>query len=544
VAARSEGQVLERHWKSGRGYALRVRAYGARHYLTLGSERDGWDRRRAEEELENVLADVRRGIWVPPQKKKRRRAEQRVGGPAEAPIFGPFARGLVASRKGQVSENTTSYEEWALGHLLPYFAEWPVNEIQVEAVDDYRLHKVSESEARAAAIQRRKPQLDARGHLLRPLSPASINKTINFLQWVLSVALEYGHVSENAAVGRRRRLRAPRPRPVHLDTAGQIEALLEAAAELDRDHRFRCSERHAIIATLIFAGPRARELCSLLWRDVDLANGRIFIGRSKTEAGLREIAILPILRDVLAAHKASAYRSGPEDLVFPSGTGGRRTKGNLREHVLLAAFGRASEILEGRREVPLPKGLTAHKLRHTFASVLVACGEDPISVMAQIGHTDPNFTLRVYTHLMSRDSGERERLKALVRGEPVLAHRPAAPELFDHAAYERPIMLALKERGGSASCREILAAVGEAMAPHHTDLDLQRLPSGSLRWQARVAKARTRLVKRGWLRGDSARGRWELSSAGMAKICGSTKPASRQFAPADGVPATELAVAP
>ena len=72
VARRSEGQVLERHWKSGRGYALRFRAYGERQYLTLGLETEGWNRRRAEEELANVMADVRRGIWVPPTRRPRR----------------------------------------------------------------------------------------------------------------------------------------------------------------------------------------------------------------------------------------------------------------------------------------------------------------------------------------------------------------------------------------------------------------------------------------------------------------------------------------
>jgi integrase len=63
--------------------------------------------------------------------------------------------------------------------------------------------------------------------------------------------------------------------------------------------------------------------------------------------------------------------------------------------------------------------VTPHKLRHTFASILVACGEDPASVMAQLGHTDPSFTLRIYTHLMRRDPAERARLKALVHGEPL-----------------------------------------------------------------------------------------------------------------------------
>jgi hypothetical protein len=36
--------------------------------------------------------------------------------------------------------------------------------------------------------------------------------------------------------------------------------------------------------------------------------------------------------------------------------------------------------------------------------------------MAQLGHTDPAFTLRVYAHAMRRDDGDKERLKALVDG--------------------------------------------------------------------------------------------------------------------------------
>lgn len=45
--------------------------------------------------------------------------------------------------------------------------------------------------------------------------------------------------------------------------------------------------------------------------------------------------------------------------------------------LVLAFFKRANEVLEDRGRVPLPKGLTPHKLHHTFASVLIACSEDP-----------------------------------------------------------------------------------------------------------------------------------------------------------------------
>ena len=50
----------------------------------------------------------------------------------------------------------------------------------------------------------------------------------------------------------------------------------------------------------------------------------------------------------------------------------------------------------------IPAGVTAPKLRHTFASMLIALGKDPACVMAQLGHADPKFTLRVYTHVMRR----------------------------------------------------------------------------------------------------------------------------------------------
>ena len=60
--------------------------------------------------------------------------------------------------------------------------------------------------------------------------------------------------------------------------------------------------------------------------------------------------------------------------------------------------------------------MTAHKLRHTFASILYVRGDDPAYVMAQLGHTDPGFTLRVYAHAMRRDEDDKERLRALVEG--------------------------------------------------------------------------------------------------------------------------------
>lgn len=382
------GQVLEKRTANGVTYALRFRAYGQRQYVTLGASSEGWSRSTAEEELANVLADVRRGIWKPPS---RTQVHQQ---PVD-PDFHSFASEWFAAKQAQIATNTArSYRNDLTHHLLPYFAQHRLSEITIRSVDDYRASKVRE------------------GHL----GARSINMTLALLAQILEVAVEYGHLERNPASGRRRRLKAARPRPVHLDTAEHLAVVLEAASALDRARGAQTSGRRAAVAVLLFAGLRAEEVTGLLWRDVDLANGRLYVGRAKTEAGVREVELLPILRDELATYKASRSTHGLDEPVFVTSSGKRRDRHNLRQRVVAPVVRKADELLAERESAPLPGGLSPHKLRHSYASLLVALGNDPAHVMGQLGHTDPAFTLRVYTHMMRRDPGERDRLRALVEG--------------------------------------------------------------------------------------------------------------------------------
>ncbi|WP_406418788.1 tyrosine-type recombinase/integrase [Streptomyces sp. NBC_00842] len=41
-----------------------------------------------------------------------------------------------------------------------------------------------------------------------------------------------------------------------------------------------------------------------------------------------------------------------------------------------------------------------HALRHYYASVLLDAGENIKALAQYLGHSDPGFTLRTYTHLM------------------------------------------------------------------------------------------------------------------------------------------------
>jgi integrase len=58
--------------------------------------------------------------------------------------------------------------------------------------------------------------------------------------------------------------------------------------------------------------------------------------------------------------------------------------------------------------VPVSRENGTHALRHFFASALLDGGESIRAVSEYLGHADPGFTLRVYTHLMPA-SAERTR---------------------------------------------------------------------------------------------------------------------------------------
>jgi integrase len=291
--------------------------------------------------------------------------------------------------------------EWQLScHLLPFFRAHRLSQITVQEVDRYR------------QIQVRRDQI----------SPSSINKTITRLAQILEVAVEYELIDRNPAKGRRRRLKVARPVPVWLDSAEQIEALLGAASALDaraklkggRDQKGGLEYRRALLATFLFAGLRIGELTDLRWRDVDLPGKRLLVREAKTDAGVREVDILPVLRGQLTSHHRKSPFGSPSDYVFPSAVGTKIAESNIRRRVLDKAIDGANKALAKADEAPLPDGLTPHKLRHTFASILVALGVDAGSVMDQLGHADPGFTLRIYRHGMRRDPAAKQCLRALV----------------------------------------------------------------------------------------------------------------------------------
>ncbi len=391
MSAQATGQVLELDRNGGRTFALRFRAYGKRRYVTLGTTAEGWSRSKAEDELANVLTDVRRGIWQPYELPA-------AAEPTPEPTFHEFAsEWLEGLHHEGLSDATLQDYTWQLSnHLLPFFAEHRLSEITIVEVDRYRQEKVREG----------------------VIAAASINKTITRLAQILEVAVERELIGRNPARGKRRRLKERKPERTWLDRAEQIVALLDAGGELDAEARIdrKATPRRAFLATLTLAGLRISEALDLRWRDVDLAAGRLRVTDAKTDAGVRQVDLLPALREELSVHKAQTRFAGNDGFVFPTESGARQDRNNARQRVVVRSVARANENLTARGRNPLPEGITPHSLRRTFISLLLATGAEVPYVMRQVGHSDPKVTLSIYAQVMYRGEGERERLKAVVEG--------------------------------------------------------------------------------------------------------------------------------
>ena len=113
-----------------------MRAYGRYEKVTFGTNKQGWNRTRAELETERITQQIERGTWVPPRLQPREdRLEETMAtlGVQVDESFRVFSKRWWRSKQLGLDEDTVNDYEWRLGYLERFFDRYRLGEITAEA---------------------------------------------------------------------------------------------------------------------------------------------------------------------------------------------------------------------------------------------------------------------------------------------------------------------------------------------------------------------------------------------------------------------------
>ncbi|MCX5249223.1 site-specific integrase [Streptomyces sp. NBC_00201] len=348
--------------------------YRARYIGPDGSEKSksfpDKQKRKAEQWLANIEADMSRGDYVDPDAGKVT-FEQYATEWMTTQITDPLTRESVESRLRL--------------HAIPYLGTRPIGSFT------------------ASHLRLWLRTLEDRG-----LSAGYRRGIFAHVSTVFTAAVEDRIIRVNPCSARS--VKAPRlePRKVKPWTAGRVMAVRAALPE-----RYQ-----ALVSIAAGLGLRQGEVFGLAVEDVDFLGGVVHV--------VRQVKLLQRSRPVFAPPKGGKERDVPlpesvafalaahlqrhpateitlpwkmldgppvtASLFFTGSMGLALDRNRFNDRVWHPAL-RAADVEPGR-----DNGM--HALRHFYASVLLDAGESIKALSEYLGHHDPGFTLRTYTHLM------------------------------------------------------------------------------------------------------------------------------------------------
>ncbi|MFD5101704.1 tyrosine-type recombinase/integrase [Streptomyces albidochromogenes] len=403
------GHVQDRWYKTetgtdGKPVKVKTDRYGighryrARYVGPDGAEKSksfpDKQKRLADAWLTNIEADMARGQYIDPR--------------AGRTTFREYTERWLSSLTTDLVSRAAVEGRLRL-HALPYLGSRPIGSFQAEHIRDWI------------------------GQLEQSVTAASYRRLIfEAVSSVLSAAVDDRLLASNPC--RARSVKAPRPAPtrVHPWTASQVFAVragLPGQYQAIVDVGAGCGLRQGEIL-----GLAVENIGDLGWvyvrQQVKKVRGTLVFAPPK-RGKLRDVPLDP---EVLGALTAHMKRFPPADvtlpwltptgpkvtrrLIFTNGSGNALWSNAFNDRAWKPALAAAGIIPAPERgaRYAAAREHGMHALRHFYASVLLDAGENIKALSLYLGHSDPGFTLRVYTHLMpSSETRTRKAITAMYR---------------------------------------------------------------------------------------------------------------------------------
>jgi len=177
------------------------------------------------------------------------------------------------------AEMATPYSLDRLRHLLPFFADMPLADINKSAIRKYR----QERQKPIAVTEKGKPKM-------KIITAATVNRDLSVLRRILYWGVEESYLLSNP-LGRLRMERERRTKRPVMSVAEEIKLTAAAPVHLQR-----------IILCALSTGMRRGEILHQLFEDIDFDNRILHVSHSKTPEGeMREIPLTTRLYAMLLA---------------------------------------------------------------------------------------------------------------------------------------------------------------------------------------------------------------------------------------------------
>lgn len=324
---------------------------GKRRWQTLSK---GTTKKEAIETLGDIEKKIRQGSFIPNK---------------ALPLFTILADQWLASKEPNIRHSTyEQYRGHIDNHLKPFFKGLKIHQISFEAIEKFKAHSISKG-----------------------VTVPTLRKILINLGAILTYAVRMRYIDFNPA----REVEKPKGKSLHSD---EEEMVILRPDEIRKLLSETTSKKdYVLFMTAAMTGMREGELFGLKWDDIDWFNSQIYVRRTfnhgrfyepKSKTSRRKIDLPQDLIRELKVWKL-ACPIGELNLVFPSETGTPENAANMLYRRFFPALRRAG----------LPR-IRFHNLRHTYASLMIAQGENPKYIQSQLGHSTINMTMDTYGHLM------------------------------------------------------------------------------------------------------------------------------------------------
>jgi integrase len=268
----------------------------------------------------------------------------------------PKAPGTVVSDTGRIKR-----------HIIPLLGNRRLKDL-VKADVNRMMKDIMAGKTRMSAKTKK-----LRGKSIVRGGVGTATRSVGLLGGILTYASEHGLIDNNPAHGIRKPKDNVRQRRLTEDEYRVLGGML-------REAQGRYPTTVAIIRQLALTGCRRSEIIDLAWSDVDLDRSCLRLSHSKEGYSVRPVG-LPVV-EFLESERAYADGS----FVF-AGWG--------YDNAFGAFPNQWDAIIKGSRL----DGITAHTLRHSFASIANDLGFTEITIAALLGHSKGTVTSK-YVHAL------------------------------------------------------------------------------------------------------------------------------------------------